>query len=87
MDTKLYLTIAAVAAILYALAFLLFPVNASLISSGSCNLRAKAGSPASSIVAAQLEWHAAAQAARREPADAGAGNAAGLTRAVTSRSV
>ena len=49
MDTKLYLTIGAVAAILYALAFLLFPVNASLISSGSCNLRAKAGSPASSI--------------------------------------
>ena len=29
MDTKLYLTIGAVAAILYALAFLLFPVNAS----------------------------------------------------------
>jgi hypothetical protein len=29
MDTKLYLTIAAIVAILYALAFLLFPVHAS----------------------------------------------------------
>jgi len=40
MDTKLYLTIGAVAAILYALAFLLFPVNASLFFSDFAEARA-----------------------------------------------
>ena len=40
MDTKLYLTIAAVVAILYALAFLLFPVHASLFFSGFAEPRA-----------------------------------------------
>ena len=36
MDTKLYLTIGAVAAILYALAFLLFPVNARRAQRSNC---------------------------------------------------
>ena len=40
MDTKLYFTIAAVVAILYALAFLLFPVHASLFFSGFAEPRA-----------------------------------------------
>lgn len=40
MDTKLYLTIAAVVAILYALAFLLFPVHASLFFSSFAEPRA-----------------------------------------------
>ena len=40
MSTKLYLTIAAVVAILYALAFLLFPVQASLFFSGFAEPRA-----------------------------------------------
>ncbi len=33
MDTRLYLTVAAIVAILYALAFLLFPVHTSLFFS------------------------------------------------------
>jgi xanthine/uracil permease len=40
MDTKLYLTIAAVVAILYALGFLLIPVEASLFFSGFAEPRA-----------------------------------------------
>ena len=40
MDTKLYLTIAAVVAILYALAFLLIPVQASLFFSDFAEPRA-----------------------------------------------
>ena len=40
MDTKLYLTIAAVVAILYALAFLLIPVQASLFFSSFAEPRA-----------------------------------------------
>jgi hypothetical protein len=40
MDTRLYLTIAAVVAILYALAFLLTPVQASLFFSGFAEPRA-----------------------------------------------
>ncbi len=40
MDTKLYLTIAAVVAILYALAFLLIPVEASLFFSSFAEPRA-----------------------------------------------
>jgi xanthine/uracil permease len=40
MDTKLYLTIAAIVAILYALAFLLFPVHASLFFSNFAEPRA-----------------------------------------------
>jgi hypothetical protein len=40
MDTKLYLTIAAIVAILYALAFLLFPVHASLFFSSFAESRA-----------------------------------------------
>jgi hypothetical protein len=40
MSTKLYLTIAAVVAILYALAFLLIPVQASLFFSGFAEPRA-----------------------------------------------
>ena len=40
MDTKLYLTIAAVVAILYALGFLLIPVQASLFFSGFAEPRA-----------------------------------------------
>jgi hypothetical protein len=40
MDTKLYLTIAAIVAILYALAFLLFPVHASLFFSSFAEPRA-----------------------------------------------
>ncbi len=40
MDTKLYLTIAAIVAILYALAFLLFPVHASLFFSSFADPRA-----------------------------------------------
>jgi len=40
MDTKLYLTIAAIAAILYALAFLLIPVQASLFFSSFAEPRA-----------------------------------------------
>jgi hypothetical protein len=40
MDTKLYLTIAAVVAILYALAFLLLPVQASLLFSDFAEPRA-----------------------------------------------
>src|SRR5271156_5844759 len=40
MDTKLYLTIAAVVAILYALAFLLVPVQASLLFSDFAEPRA-----------------------------------------------
>jgi len=40
MDTKLYLTIAAVVAILYALVFLLIPVQASLFFSGFAEPRA-----------------------------------------------
>ena len=40
MDTRLYLTIAAVVAILYALAFLLFPVQASLFFSDFAEPRA-----------------------------------------------
>jgi len=40
MDTKLYLTVAAIVAILYALAFLLFPVHASLFFSSFAEPRA-----------------------------------------------
>jgi hypothetical protein len=40
MDTKLYLTIAAIVAILYALAFLVFPVQASMYFSGFAEPRA-----------------------------------------------
>ena len=40
MDIKLYLTIAAVVAILYALAFLLVPIQASLFFSGFAEPRA-----------------------------------------------
>lgn len=40
MDTRLYLTVAAIVAILYALAFLLFPVHASLFFSGFAEPRA-----------------------------------------------
>ncbi len=40
MSTKLYLTIAAIVAILYALAFLLFPVQASLLLSDFAEPRA-----------------------------------------------
>ena len=40
MDTKLYLTIAAVVAILYALAFLVIPVQASLFFSDFAEPRA-----------------------------------------------
>jgi hypothetical protein len=40
METKLYLTIAAAVAFLYALAFLLFPVQTSLFFSGSAEPRA-----------------------------------------------
>ena len=40
MDTKLYLTIAAVVAILYALGFLLIPVQTSLLFSGFAEPRA-----------------------------------------------
>jgi len=40
MDTKLYLTIAAVVAILYALDFLLIPVQTSLFFSGFAEPRA-----------------------------------------------
>ena len=40
MDTKLYLTIAAVVAIVYALAFLLLPVQASLLFSDFAEPRA-----------------------------------------------
>jgi hypothetical protein len=40
MSTKLYLTIAAVVAILYALAFLLLPVNTSMFFSGFAEARA-----------------------------------------------
>jgi hypothetical protein len=40
MDTKLYLTIAAVVAILYALGFLLIPVQTSLFFSGFAEPRA-----------------------------------------------
>jgi O-antigen/teichoic acid export membrane protein len=40
MDTRLYLTVAAIVAILYALAFLLFPVYASLFFSGFAEPRA-----------------------------------------------
>ncbi len=40
MDTKLYLTIAAIVAILYALAFLLIPVQASMFFSGFAEPRA-----------------------------------------------
>jgi len=40
MDTKLYLTVAAVVAILYALAFLLIPVQASLFFSNFAEPRA-----------------------------------------------
>ena len=40
MDTRLYLTVAAIVAIVYALAFLLFPVHASLFFSGFAEPRA-----------------------------------------------
>jgi xanthine/uracil permease len=40
MNTKLYLTIAAIVAILYALAFLLFPVHASMFFSSFAEPRA-----------------------------------------------
>ena len=40
MDTRLYLTVAAIVAVLYALAFLLFPVHASLFFSGFAEPRA-----------------------------------------------
>jgi hypothetical protein len=40
MDTKLYLTIAAIVAILYALAFLVIPVQASMFFSGFAEPRA-----------------------------------------------
>jgi hypothetical protein len=40
MDSRLYLTVAAVVAILYALAFLLLPVQASLFFSGFAEPRA-----------------------------------------------
>jgi hypothetical protein len=40
MDTRLYLTIAAVVAIIYALAFLLIPIQASLFFSGFAEPRA-----------------------------------------------
>ena len=40
MDTKLYLTIAAIVAILYALAFLVTPVQASMFFSGFAEPRA-----------------------------------------------
>ena len=40
MDTKLYLTIAAIVAVLYALAFLVIPVQASMFFSGFAEPRA-----------------------------------------------
>ena len=40
MDTKLYLTIAAIVAIVYALAFLVTPVQASMFFSGFAEPRA-----------------------------------------------
>jgi hypothetical protein len=40
MDTRLYLTIAAVVAIIYALAFILIPIQASLFFSGFAEPRA-----------------------------------------------
>ena len=40
MDTKLYLTVAAIVAILYALAFLVIPVQASLFFSDFAEPRA-----------------------------------------------
>jgi hypothetical protein len=40
MDTKLYLTIAAIVAILYALAFLVIPIQASMFFSGFAEPRA-----------------------------------------------
>jgi hypothetical protein len=40
MDTKLYLTIAAIVAVLYALAFLVIPIQASMFFSGFAEPRA-----------------------------------------------